>query len=121
MTRTIAEITAGKSIDALVDDYLGGDASSPKAGSDGTEHVASAADMEDDFSNVAPGFPGHLEKLADWCDGLVDQLEELPKTAALTGDLRYEFADELHAPPAVGKDPTIESMLDRVLRAGRKS
>lgn len=114
MTRSIAEMTAGTSIDEVVDAFIGGVSSDPEP-AESIEHVASAADLEADFSMTAPGFPEHLEKLADFCDGLADQLSELPKTASLTGDLRFEFSDDMKTPARSGADPLIESMLDRVL------
>ena len=111
-----AALTAGQSIDDVVDGFLGGDDLEPAAPlTEEVEHVASAADLEADYSATVPGFPEHLEKLADWCDGFVGQLEELPKTAALTGDLRFDFSDDLRTPTVPGKDPAIESMLERVL------
>ena len=114
MTRSIAEMTAGKSIDEVVDAFIGGGASEPEP--EPIEHVASAADLEADYSATAPGFPEHLEKLADFCDDVAGQLSELPKTASLTGDLRFEFSDD--APTQSGVDPMLASMLDRGLGDG---
>jgi len=116
--RSIAEITAGKSVEEIVDSFLGSEPA-PEAETPEVEHVASAADLEADVSQTAPGFPEHLEKLADMCDGFADQLSELPKTAALTGDIRVEFADM--KPPVAEQDSDIESMLDRVLGEGGES
>ena len=119
--KTIAELTAGgRNVDSVVDDLLGAGTRSEEAASAAhsteTEHVASAADAQQDFMGTTPGFPEYLEKFADACDDICNQLDELPKEASLTGDLRMELAPS----PVAETHPEVlaaAALVDRVLGA----
>jgi hypothetical protein len=89
--RSIAEMTAGATPDEAIERYFG--ASAPATSEDpseGIEHIADVGDI-DMGSTAAPGFPEHLEKLAEACDNLAMSLEDLPKTAALYGDPKADL------------------------------
>lgn len=123
--KTIAELTAGGgNVDSVVDDFLGvgtrPEETTPDANSDEVEHVASAADDQPDFADTAPGYPEYLEKFADNCDNLAQQLAEIPKEAAITGDPRIELGSSpVTEIPQELRDAS--ALVDRVLGSGGAS
>jgi hypothetical protein len=111
------ELTAGRTPEEVVNEFLSADAApTPPPAAPETEHVAAAADLGADFGTTAPGFVEFLEKQAQICEDLIDQLARLPKEAQLVGDLRFDGLPDF----AVPQPPTAErrvawDVVDRVL------